>query len=162
MENDTRVGIGYDIHRLVSGRKLRLAGIELTYHLGLLGDSDADVLVHAVIEAILGAACMGDIGHHFPPGDEKYKGANSIELLVMIAEKLASNGAEVLNIDSVVVLEEPRLFPFVDAMRASIADAMHIPVARVNIKASTNQGIGAVGSKKAIAAFAVALVKVSK
>jgi len=153
-----RVGLGYDMHKLVAGRALILGGIEIPYHLGLMGDSDADVLVHAIIDALLGAASLRDIGHHFPPGDNRYKGTSSIELLGMIANKLQENQVKIVNIDAVVVLEEPRLGSFINQMRYRIAGTVGISRDQLNIKATTNQGLGTVGSKEAIAAFAVALV----
>ncbi|MBC8274925.1 MAG: 2-C-methyl-D-erythritol 2,4-cyclodiphosphate synthase [Chloroflexi bacterium] len=153
-----RVGLGYDIHKLVEGRKLVLGGVDIPYHLGLMGESDADVLVHAIIDALLGAASLGDIGHHFPPGDSRYRRASSIELLRTIVNKLRENRVKIANIDATVVLEGPRLSPFIDQMRYRIASAGDMSPDQVNIKATTSQGIGPVGSKEAIAAFAVALV----
>lgn len=158
MVGHVRVGFGYDIHRLVSGRKLVLGGVTIPHSAGLLGDSDADVLVHAIIDALLGASACGDIGQHFPPGDDRFKGICSIRMLEKVVGILQDKSITVINIDTVVILEEPRLGPFIDEMCINLTSTIGIPRNQFNIKATTNKGIGAIGSKKAIAAFAVAVI----
>ena len=146
-----RVGIGYDSHRLVEGRPLILGGIEIPYERGLTGHSDADVLTHAIIDAILGAAGAGDIGSHFPPTDERWRDADSIELLAAV---LGEIGGAVANVDATVICEEPRLGPHRDAIEARLGEALGAPV---SVKATTNEGLGAIGRGEGIAAMAVAL-----
>jgi 2-C-methyl-D-erythritol 2,4-cyclodiphosphate synthase len=151
-----RTGIGYDSHRLVTGRPLIVGGVELDAERGLDGHSDADVLAHAVIDAVLGAAGLGDIGMHFPDGDERYRGADSIELLRIAAAIVREAGFALVSVDSTVVLEQPKLGPARERMRARLADALGLEVAAVNVKATTGEGIGFVGRGEGAAALAVA------
>lgn len=153
-----RVGIGYDVHRLVPGRRLVLGGVEIAGDLGLEGHSDADVLLHAIGDALLGAAGLGDLGRHFPPGDERWRDVPSTRLLREIAHLLTDAGWQVSNVDATVIAEWPRVAPYRDEMRVRIAEALGIPVASVSVKATTNEGLGFVGRGEGIAALAVALV----
>ena len=154
-----RIGIGYDIHRFEVGRRLVLGGVEFPGETGLAGHSDADVLAHAVIDALLGAAALGDIGSHFPPDHEAYEGADSIELLRNAAKRLAERGFAAESVDSTVIAEKPRIAPHVAKMRQRMASALGIDVGRINVKATTNEGLGAIGRHEGIAAMAVALVR---
>ena len=151
-----RVGIGYDVHRLVSNRQLILGGVEVSYHLGLLGHSDADVLTHAIIDAILGAAALGDIGTHFPDTDARYEGVDSLVLLRDIVEKVKLQGYRIENIDSTVIAQRPKLAPYISEIRARLAETLDIAVAQINVKATTAEELGVVGEGKAIVAHAVA------
>jgi 2-C-methyl-D-erythritol 2,4-cyclodiphosphate synthase len=155
-----RIGNGYDIHRLVPGRPLILGGQTLQHPdgLGLDGHSDADVLVHAIMDALLGALSLGDIGLHFPPEEARWKGADSLELLQAVVELIASRGWSVVNLDTVVVAERPKLRPHIAAMRAAIAARMGLEPEQVGVKATTNEGLGPVGREEGIAAHAVALL----
>ncbi|TGG77192.1 MAG: 2-C-methyl-D-erythritol 2,4-cyclodiphosphate synthase [Aphanocapsa feldmannii 277cV] len=153
-----RIGNGYDIHRLVAGRPLVLGGVRLDHRLGLDGHSDADVLVHALMDALLGALALGDIGRHFPPDDERWRGADSLVLLDHVVALLAQRDWRVANVDSVVVAERPRLRPHIDAMRANLAARLGIPHDAVGVKATTNEQLGPVGREEGIAAHAVALL----
>jgi 2-C-methyl-D-erythritol 2,4-cyclodiphosphate synthase len=153
-----RVGLGYDIHRLTEGRRLVLGGVPIDWERGLLGHSDADALSHAIIDALLGAAALGDIGRHFPDSDERWRGADSIDLLTHTVALLAGQGYVVGNVDSVVVAEAPRLAPHIPAMRARLAEALGVDVSSVSVKATTDEGLGPVGRREAIAARAVALI----
>jgi 2-C-methyl-D-erythritol 2,4-cyclodiphosphate synthase len=153
-----RTGIGYDIHRLVKGRKLILGGVDIPHTLGLDGHSDADVLVHAIMDAMLGAAALGDIGQHFPNTDPRYKGISSIELLKRVAALFKKSGLKIGNIDSMVIAEAPRLAPHIEAMRKNIAAACEIELNRVSVKATTNEGVGFIGRGEGIAAQAVAMI----
>ncbi|MEA2684764.1 MAG: 2-C-methyl-D-erythritol 2,4-cyclodiphosphate synthase [Chloroflexota bacterium] len=153
-----RVGQGYDIHRLVTGRKLVLAGVELPWDLGLEGHSDGDAICHALADAVLGAAGMGDIGTHFPSDDMRWKDASSLGLLEGLGKLLAAAGLRVYNADVTVVLEVPRLGPYREAMISNLAAALVLPPSRVGLKAKSNDGLGPVGSGDAIAALAVVLV----
>ncbi len=157
--SDIRIGQGYDVHRLVSGRKLILGGVEIEYELGLDGHSDADVVVHAVIDALLGAAAMGDIGFHFPDTDPAYKNADSIELLRSTRGKIETAGYFIGNIDVTVIVEKPKMAPYVEQMRKNIADAAGISFEQVSVKATTNENIGSIGRGEGIAALAVALLR---
>jgi 2-C-methyl-D-erythritol 2,4-cyclodiphosphate synthase len=159
MVNKIRVGIGYDTHPLVPDRRLVLGGIVIPFARGLDGWSDADVLTHTIIEALLGAATLGDIGQHFPAGDPKYKNISSLILLSKVKEKLTRQGWQVGNIDATVVTEEPKLRDHIDAMRQKISKTLGIGVEQVSIKASTNNGLGAIGRGEGIAAYAVALIE---
>jgi 2-C-methyl-D-erythritol 2,4-cyclodiphosphate synthase len=154
-----RAGTGYDLHRLVEGRPLVLGGITIPSARGALGHSDADVLCHAVTDAILGAACLGDIGRHFPDSDPTWKGASSLDLLARAVAMAAGEGLQVGNIDVTVVLEAPRIRDYLDAMRAAVAKAIGIDEGRVSIKGKTNEGVDAVGRGEAVAAHAVALLR---
>ncbi|MCA6504250.1 MAG: 2-C-methyl-D-erythritol 2,4-cyclodiphosphate synthase [Pseudanabaena sp.] len=153
-----RIGNGYDLHRLVSDRKLILGGVEIPYEKGLLGHSDADVLTHAIMDAMLGALALGDIGHYFPPTDPKWAGADSIMLLQQVQELIGAQGWRVNNLDSMVIAEAPKLKPHIKAMRDRLAQAMNLPIDCVSVKATTNEGMDAIGQKEAIAVHAVVLL----
>ncbi len=153
-----RIGQGYDLHKLVEGRDLILGGVKISHTAGLLGHSDADVLTHAIIDAIFGSVADGDIGRHFPDTDPKFKGADSIELLKTAGEILKNKGYKILNIDSTIIAQAPKLAPYVDLMRENIANALNLPVLDVSIKAKTNEGMDSAGRKEAIQAFAVILI----
>ncbi|MHB1538487.1 MAG: 2-C-methyl-D-erythritol 2,4-cyclodiphosphate synthase [Solirubrobacteraceae bacterium] len=152
----TRVGIGYDSHRLVSGRRLVLGGVELESELGLDGHSDADVLAHAVTDALLGAAGLGDIGMHFPDDDERYRDADSMQLLASALESVCEVGLELANVDCTIVMERPKLGARREQIRASLAFTLRLPQSRVNVKASTGEGIGFVGRGEGVVAIAIA------
>ncbi len=154
-----RIGMGYDVHRLTEGRKLILGGVEIPYEKGLLGHSDADVLIHAVMDALLGAATLGDIGKHFPDTDEQYRGISSIVLLKHVASLLEEKCFVIENIDATVIAQRPKLLPYMEQMRANIADALGLDVDRVNIKATTEEGLGFTGSGEGISAQAVCLLQ---
>jgi 2-C-methyl-D-erythritol 2,4-cyclodiphosphate synthase len=154
-----RCGIGYDIHRLSQNRKLILGGVEIPYLLGLEGHSDADVLSHAIADALLGAICAGDIGQHFPNTDESIRGISSLEILKRVAQMLAEKKARTVNIDATVIAEAPKLTPHIAAMRAQIAKAIGISEAQVSIKATTNERLGPIGRGEGISAMAVATVE---
>jgi len=153
-----RIGFGYDSHRLVAGRRLILGGTWVPFELGLLGHSDADVLVHAVCDAILGAVGAGDIGRQFPDTDPAYRDISSLLLLKWVADLAAGKGCHVFNVDSTLVLEKPKLAPYLGEMAENIAGILGIPAARVSVKAKTNEGMGLVGAGEGAAAFAVVLL----
>lgn len=153
-----RVGLGYDVHNLTEGRSLILGGVEIDYTLGLLGHSDADVLLHAVMDALLGAAAAGDIGKHFPDTSDKYKGISSIELLKEVNKIIQDKGYNIINIDSVIAAQKPKLAPYIDNMRKNIAVALDIPVDCVSVKATTEEGLGFTGRGEGISARAVCLL----
>lgn len=153
-----RIGNGYDLHQLVPERKLILGGVEIPHNLGLLGHSDADVLTHAIMDALLGALGMGDIGHYFPPNDPQWKGANSLVLMKQIAAIIQSQCWKIGNIDSTVVAERPKLKPYLKPMRTAIAQTLNIEIDQISIKATTNEQVDAVGREEAICAYAVALL----
>ena len=153
-----RIGNGYDIHKLVSGRPLILGGIKIPHSLGLLGHSDADVLIHAIMDALLGALGMGDIGHYFPPSDPKWKGANSKILMERVAQLIGDRGWKIGNIDSTVVAEQPKLKPHLKEMRSSIAQILNLEIEQISIKATTNEKLGPVGREEGICAYAVVLL----
>jgi len=153
-----RTGIGFDTHRLVADRRLVLGGVEIPHVLGLLGHSDADVLAHAIMDALLGAAADGDIGRHFSDKDPRWKDADSMMLLACVAKRVRSLGFAIGNVDSVVMAEAPKLAPHIPAMRARLAQAMGIPVADVSVKATTVEGLGAIGRREGISAMATALI----
>ena len=153
-----RIGQGYDVHRLVEGRKLILGGVEIPYEKGLLGHSDADVLLHAVMDALLGAAALGDIGQHFPDSDERYKGISSVELLKEVGKILQENGYLIENIDSTVIAQRPKLLPYRPQMAKNIADALGIEPDQVSVKATTEEGLGFTGTGEGISAQAIALL----
>lgn len=155
--NIVRVGIGYDVHRLVPGRRLILGGVQIDFELGLDGHSDADVLAHAIGDALLGAAALGDIGQHFPPNDERYKDADSLQLLAAISRLLAEHGVGIGSIDSVVICERPKLAPHVPAMRGRLAEALGLPIHAVSVKATTSERLGFTGRQEGIAAQASAV-----
>ena len=152
------IGHGYDIHKLVPGRKLILGGVEIPHTKGLLGHTDADVLIHAIIDALLGAAGLGDIGQHFPDNDPKWKDANSLDLLKEIYLSLKNKGYKIINIDSTIVAEEPKLSPYISKMKKILSGALNISDNQINIKAKTNEGLDSTGQKNAICAWAVALI----
>ena len=154
-----RIGHGYDVHRLAEGRKLILGGVEIPYEKGLLGNSDADVLTHALMDSLLGAAAMGDIGHLFPDNDDRYLGADSIELLKAVVLKLREKGYSVSNTDCTVIAQRPRLAPFIAHMREKLAAAMGVEVDCVSVKATTEEGLGFSGEGLGIAAHAVSLIE---
>ena len=153
-----RIGHGYDVHRLVEGRKLILGGVDIPWEKGLLGHSDADVLLHALMDALLGAAALGDIGTHFPDTDERYRGADSLLLLQKVCGILSERGYCVGNVDCTVLAQRPKLAPHIMRMRENIAAAMGIPVDRVSVKATTEEGLGFTGEGLGIAAHATALI----
>ena len=153
-----RIGQGYDVHRLVEGRRLILGGVEIPYEKGLLGHSDADVLLHALMDALLGAAALGDIGQHFPDKDPQYEGADSMELLSRVCALLRQKGYRVGNCDCTVIAQRPKLAPYIPAMRENIASALGIPTDRVSVKATTEEGLGFTGEGAGIAAQAIALL----
>jgi 2-C-methyl-D-erythritol 2,4-cyclodiphosphate synthase len=150
------VGIGFDSHRFAAGRKLVIGGVEIPYERGLDGHSDSDVLTHAVIDALLGAAGIGDIGEHFPDTDERWRDADSLELLASVVERVRADGFEVVNVDCTVVMEAPKLLPYKAAIRERLAVVLGIELARVNVKASTGEGMGFVGRGEGVATLAVA------
>lgn len=150
-----RNGIGYDVHVLAEGRKLILGGVEIPHDKGLLGHSDADVLVHAVMDALLGAAALGDIGKHFPDTDEEYSGADSIMLLRRVGVLLKDSGYNIVNIDATVIAQAPKLAPYIEKMRERISDALNIDINRVSVKATTTEHLGFEGRKEGISAQAV-------
>ena len=153
-----RIGQGYDVHRLVEGRKLIIGGVDIPYEKGLLGHSDADVLVHAVMDALLGAAALGDIGQHFPDSDERYKGISSIALLKEVGKILQENGYMIENIDSTVIAQRPKLLPYRPQMAENIAAALGIEKEQVSVKATTEEGLGFTGTGEGISAQAIALL----
>ena len=150
-----RVGMGYDVHKLVEDRKLILGGVEIPHTLGLLGHSDADVLLHAIMDALLGAAALGDIGKHFPDTDERYRGISSMKLLEQVGALIEEKGYVVGNIDATIIAQKPKLRPFIAEMEQNIAEALKIAEERVNIKATTEEGLGFTGTEKGISAQAI-------
>ncbi len=154
-----RIGMGYDVHRLVEDRRLILGGVEIPYEKGLLGHSDADVLLHAVMDALLGAAALGDIGKHFPDTDERYRGISSVELLKRVGEMLDEKCMVIENIDATIIAQRPKLLPYMEQMKKNIADALHLEPGRVNVKATTEEGLGFTGSGEGISAHAVCLLQ---
>ncbi len=153
-----RIGQGYDVHKLVIGRRLIVGGVEIEHETGLLGHSDADVLTHAICDALLGAAALGDIGKHFPDSDEKYKGVSSLTLLDEVGKMLRAKGYEINNIDSIIIAQAPKFAPFIDKMRENIASTLGISIESVGIKATTEEGLGFTGKKEGIAASAVCII----
>lgn len=154
-----RIGHGYDVHRLVEGRKFILGGVCIPHEKGLLGHSDADVLCHAIMDALLGAAALGDIGKLFPDSDDKFLGADSIELLREVCSVINANGYKLINIDSTVIAQKPKLSPYIEKMRMTLAAAMDIPTDCVSVKATTEEKLGFTGAELGIAAHAVALIE---
>ena len=157
-----RIGHGYDVHRLVEGRKLILGGVEVPHTLGLLGHSDADVLTHAVMDALLGAATLGDIGRHFPDTDPAYAGADSLKLLDHVVELLEEKGYQVGNVDATILAQKPRLAPYIEKMRDKLAARMKVEPDQVNVKATTEEKLGFTGAEEGIAAHAVALLSLKR
>jgi 2-C-methyl-D-erythritol 2,4-cyclodiphosphate synthase len=155
----TRFGFGYDIHRFAPNRKLILGGVQIPSDLGLLGHSDADVLLHAICDALLGAAALGDIGQHFPDTDPQFKGTSSLSFLAATRELLAAGGYRIVNVDSTLVLQSPKIAPHVPAMRQEIATALKLGVDQVSVKATTNEGLGSLGAGEGCAAYAVAAIE---
>ena len=158
MSEPGRIGIGYDIHRLVDGRKLVLGGVEIPFEKGLLGHSDSDVLTHAICDALLGAAALGDIGTHFPDNDSRWAGASSLDFLARVVELVSQKGYRVANVDATVMAEQPRLKPHVDSMRERLASVLGVGAEQVSVKAKTSEGLESVGRGEAMAAQAVVLV----
>ena len=153
-----RIGQGYDVHQLVAGRDLVLGGVKIPHSKGLLGHSDADALIHAICDACLGAAALGDIGRHFPDSDTKYKGADSRELLREVRKKLDAAGYRVLNVDSTIVAQAPKLAPYIDQMVINLAADLAVPPSQVNVKATTTERLGFAGREEGIAAYAIVLL----
>lgn len=154
-----RVGLGYDVHKLVSGRKLIIGGVEIPYESGLLGHSDADVLLHAIMDALLGAAALGDIGKHFPDTDERYKGISSLKLLEHVGNLLEEEGYCIENIDAVIVAQAPKMAPHIEKMRENIAETLQLEINRINIKATTEEGLGFTGTGQGISSQAVCMLQ---
>lgn len=154
-----RIGHGYDVHRLVTGRKLILGGVEIPHHLGLLGHSDADVVTHALMDALLGAAALGDIGQLFPDTDPAYLGASSLDLLGKVMDRLAQGGWRVENVDLTILAQRPKLKDYIPQMRQNYARAMGLPVSAISVKATTEEGLGFTGTEQGIAAHGVALLE---
>ena len=153
-----RIGMGYDVHRLAEDRKLILGGVDIPYEKGLLGHSDADVLLHAIMDALLGAAALGDIGKHFPDTDEQYRGISSIKLLKRVGELLEEHLFLIENIDATIIAQAPKMRPYIDSMRENIADALQIDITQINVKATTEEGLGFTGSGEGIATQAVCML----
>jgi 2-C-methyl-D-erythritol 2,4-cyclodiphosphate synthase len=153
-----RVGLGYDVHKLVEGRKLIIGGVDVPHETGLLGHSDADVLVHAVMDSILGALALGDIGKHFPDTDEKYKGSDSIKLLEFVYNLIRVKGYAIGNIDCTIIAQSPKMAPHIEKMRNNIAKALNTDINNINVKATTEEGLGFTGTKQGIAAQSICLL----
>lgn len=154
-----RVGMGYDVHKLTEGRKLILGGVDIPWELGLLGHSDADVVVHAIMDALLGAVALRDIGRHFPDTDPQYKGISSILLLQRVGELLEEKGYEIINLDATIIAQKPKLLPYIDQMIGNVANALHLAENQVNIKATTEEGLGFTGKLEGISAQAICAVQ---
>lgn len=154
-----RIGNGYDVHKIVEGRKMILGGVEIPYEKGLLGHSDADVLIHAIMDAMLGALALGDIGHHFPDTEEEYKGISSLKLLGHVDKLIKAKGYSIVNIDAVVVMERPKIKPYIEEMRKNLGEIMNIPVEDISIKATTEEKLGFTGDGTGAKSYAVALLK---
>lgn len=153
-----RIGMGYDVHKLVEGRKLIIGGVEIPYEKGLLGHSDADVLIHAIMDGLLGAVGKGDIGTHFPDNDDQFKGISSMKLLSNVQKILSDEGYEIQNIDSTIIAQKPKMLPHISNMRENIAKALHIDMSKINVKATTEEGLGFTGEGLGISAQAICLV----
>lgn len=153
-----RVGLGYDVHRLVENRDLIIGGVKIPHHLGLLGHSDADVLLHAIMDSILGAACLGDIGKHFPDTDDKYKGISSILLLKEVGKLILDKGYTIGNIDATIIAQNPKMLPHIDTMRRNIAEALNIDINNINIKATTEEKLGFTGQELGISSQSICLL----
>ncbi len=154
-----RIGYGYDVHKLVEGRKLIIGGVDIPYEKGLLGHSDADVLLHAVMDSLLGATALGDIGKHFPDSDDKYKGISSIKLLKEVLALINNNNYCIINLDATIIAQKPKMRPYIDQMRCNIANALEIDIDTVNVKATTEEGLGFTGREEGIAANCVCLIE---
>lgn len=153
-----RIGMGYDVHKLVENRDLILGGVKIPYEKGLLGHSDADVLLHAIMDSLLGAAALGDIGKHFPDTDPKYKGADSIKLLEFVGELLNKNNYKISNIDATIIAQRPKMAPHIATMRENIAKALNIDLDQINVKATTEEGLGFTGSGEGISSQSICLL----
>lgn len=153
-----RIGMGYDVHKLVPERKLILGGVDIPYELGLLGHSDADVLLHAIMDSLLGAASLGDIGKHFPDTDDKFKGISSIELLKEVGKLISEKGYKVGNIDATIIAQKPKMAPHIPLMRENIASALNIDLEQINVKATTEEGLGFTGEGKGISSQSICLL----
>lgn len=156
-----RIGLGYDVHRLVEGRDLIIGGVKIPYEKGLLGHSDADVLLHAIMDSLLGASALCDIGKHFPDTDEKYKGISSIKLLEEVGKLLLNNGYSINNIDSTIIAQKPKMAPFIQQMRENIANALNIDLMQINVKATTEEGLGFTGNGEGISSQSICLLEVN-
>ena len=156
-----RIGLGYDVHRLVEGRDLIIGGVKIPYEKGLLGHSDADVLLHAIMDSLLGASALGDIGKHFPDTDEKFKGISSIKLLEEVGKLLLSNGYSINKIDSSIIAQKPKMAPFIQQMRENIANALNIDLMQINVKATTEEGLGFTGNGEGISSQSICLLEVN-
>ena len=153
-----RIGMGYDVHKLVENRSLILGGVDIPYEKGLLGHSDADVLLHAIMDSLLGATALGDIGKHFPDTDSKYKGISSIDLLKEVGLLIESNGYSINNIDSTIIAQAPKMAPHIETMRKNIASALNISIDKINVKATTEEGLGFTGTGQGISSQSICLV----
>lgn len=153
-----RIGMGYDVHKLVENRDLILGGVNIPYEKGLLGHSDADVLLHAIMDSLLGASALGDIGKHFPDTDPQYKGISSIELLKHVGKLLVDNGFKISNIDSTIIAQRPKMAPHIPTMRANIATALNIDIDQINVKATTEEGLGFTGTGEGISSQSICLI----
>ncbi|CDB74844.1 MULTISPECIES: 2-C-methyl-D-erythritol 2,4-cyclodiphosphate synthase [unclassified Clostridium] len=153
-----RIGMGYDVHKLVENRDLILGGVKIPYSLGLLGHSDADVLLHAIMDSLLGAAALGDIGKHFPDSDDRYKGISSIELLKYVGSLLKENDWLIENIDSTIIAQKPKMAPHIENMRKNISEALNIDIGQINVKATTEEGLGFTGEGKGISSQSICLL----
>ncbi len=157
-----RIGHGYDVHKLVEGRRLILGGVDIPHTTGLLGHSDADVLIHAIMDAVIGALALGDIGKHFPDTDDKYKGISSMNLLVRVKELMKEQNAEISNIDSTLIVQKPKIAPYIEKMRSNIAFALECDESKINVKATTEEHLGFTGREEGISAHAVVLLEIKK
>lgn len=153
-----RIGLGYDVHKLTEDRKLIIGGVEIPHDKGLLGHSDADVLIHAIMDSILGALALGDIGKHFPDTDEKYKGADSMKLLEYVYNLITSKGYKIGNIDSTIIAQSPKMAPYIESMRNNISKVLNTDIDNINIKATTEEGLGFTGAKQGIASQSICLL----
>lgn len=153
-----RIGLGYDVHRLVENRDLIIGGVKIEHELGLLGHSDADVLIHAIMDSLLGASSLGDIGKHFPDTDEKYKGISSLKLLEEVGNLLNKNGYNINNIDSTIIAQKPKMAPYINEMRHNISNALNIDIDKINVKATTEEGLGFTGSCDGISSQSICLL----
>ena len=154
-----RIGLGYDVHKLVEGRPLIMGGVNIPYEKGLLGHSDADVLIHAIMDAMLGALALGDIGKHFPDTDEKYKGSDSMKLLQCVNDLINEKGYEISNIDSIIIAQSPKMAPHIENMRQNIANVLDTDIENIRVKATTEEGLGFTGAKEGISAQSICLLK---
>jgi len=154
-----RIGMGYDVHKLVHDRKLIIGGVEIPFEKGLLGHSDADVLIHAIMDSLLGAAALGDIGKHFPDNDNNFKGISSLVLLEKVYELLKDNNYKIINIDATIIAQKPKMAPHIEEMRKNIADALNIPINYINVKATTEEGLGFTGSGEGISSQSICLIE---